>query len=121
MSLEKAFGRNVARDSLIFNRTLNLAAFGTWVRRNLFRGPRGLATHLGLMRSSARPPARPRVWLMLCAVLGPGATAQSVVSEVRLGGLFQHTAAKVGRFVAFVMAVHEINNSSALLPHTSLR
>ena len=86
-----------------------------------FAAPAGMATHLGLMRSSARPPARPRVWLMLCAVLGPGATAQSVVSEVRLGGLFQHTAAKVGRFVAFVMAVHEINNSSALLPHTSLR
>ena len=61
------------------------------------------------------------MWLMLCAVLGPGATAQSVVSEVRLGGLFQHTAAKVGRFVVFVMAVHEINNSSDLLPHTSLR
>ena len=39
-----------------------------------------------------------------------------VSAEVRLGGLFQHTATKVGRFVAFLMAVEEINNSTDLLP-----
>ena len=49
-----------------------------------------------------------------------GTNAQTV-SEVRIGGLFQHRAAKVGRFAAFVMAVQEINNSSELLPHTTLK
>ena len=49
-----------------------------------------------------------------------GTNAQTV-SEVRIGSLFQHRAAKVGRFAAFVMAVQEINNSSELLPHTTLK
>ena len=40
---------------------------------------------------------------------------------VRLGGLFQHSTAKVGRFMAFVMAVQEINNSTDLLPQHVLR
>ncbi len=44
-----------------------------------------------------------------------------VSAEVRLGGLFQHTATKVGRFVAFLMAVEEINNSTDLLPGNALR
>ena len=43
------------------------------------------------------------------------------ITEIRLGGLFQHTVAKVGRLMAFVMAVQEINNSPDLLPHTKLR
>ena len=49
-------------------------------------------------------------------VLGMGVSA-----EVRLGGLFQHTATKVGRFAAFLMAVEEINNSTELLPGNALR
>ena len=49
-------------------------------------------------------------------VLGIGVSA-----EVRLGGLFQHTATKVGRFAAFLMAVEEINNSTELLPGNALR
>ena len=44
-----------------------------------------------------------------------------VSAEVRLGGLFQHTATKVGRFAAFIMAVQEINNSTELLPGNELR
>ena len=44
-----------------------------------------------------------------------------VSAEVRLGGLFQHTATKVGRFAAFLMAVEEINNSTELLPGNALR
>ena len=44
-----------------------------------------------------------------------------VSAEVRLGGLFQHTATKVGRFAAFLMAVQEINNSTDLLPGNELR
>ena len=43
--------------------------------------------------------------------------------EVRIGGLFplSTSVTKLGRFAAFVMAVEEINNSTALLPGVKLR
>ena len=46
---------------------------------------------------------------------------QAVSAEVRLGGLFQHTPMMVGQLTAFVMAIQEINNSTALLPGNALR
>ena len=43
------------------------------------------------------------------------------MTDVRLGGLFQHSVSKFGRMAAFVMAIGEINNSTSLLPDAQLR
>ena len=68
-------------------------------------------------REQRSSPLRLLMLLVLC--IAQGATAQT--AGVRLGGLFQHTTIKFGRFAAFVMAVQEINNSTELLPYTELR
>jgi hypothetical protein len=52
--------------------------------------------------------------------------AKTTITEVRLGGLFQHDKSNAvndnaGRLLAFVMAVQEINNSPDLLPYTKIR
>ena len=52
---------------------------------------------------------------MLFVLVSANIRAEVDISEVRLGGLFQHAVHKFGRFAAFVMAVHEINNSPSLL------
>ena len=74
------------------------------------------ASQLNCKRSS---PLRLATLFVLC--IAQGATAQGATAEVRLGGLFQHTTIKLGRFAAFVMAVQEINNSTELLPYTALK
>ena len=73
------------------------------------------ASQLSSKGASVLPPL---VLLFLCFTQGVNA---QTIAEVRIGGLFQHTAAKLGRFAAFVMAIEEINNSTDLLPHTTLR
>ena len=88
---------------------MNLQLWETLNRRRVAR----MVQRLGLGRSFGC------VWTALVALcMVQRATAQP--AEVRLGGLFQHKAVKVGRFAAFVMAVLEINNSTELLPHHNL-
>ena len=67
-----------------------------------------------------RPELRRSFGFVRTALLVLGIT-QAASAEVRLGGLFQHTPIKVGRFMAFVMAIQEINNSTDLLPGNALR
>ena len=67
-----------------------------------------------------RPELRRSFGFVRTALLVLGIT-QAACAEVRLGGLFQHTPIKVGRFMAFVMAIQEINNSTDLLPGNALR
>ena len=83
----------------------------------------------------APPPPSPPPW-----VIGPPRTPPpsplppppypppeiTTITEVRLGGLFQHHKSSAvddnaGRLLAFVMAVQEINNSPDLLPYTTIR
>ena len=72
-------------------------------------------------RMGARRPELGRSFgFVRTALLVLGIT-QAACAEVRLGGLFQHTPIKVGRFMAFVMAIQEINNSTDLLPGNALR
>ena len=88
---------------------MNLQLWATLNRRRVAR----MVQRLGLGRSFGC------AWTALVALcIAQAATAQP--AEVRLGGLFQHKAVKVGRFAAFVMAVLEINNSTELLPHHNL-
>ena len=71
-------------------------------------------------RMGARRPELRRSFGFMRTALLLGIT-QAASAEVRLAGLFQHTPIKVGRFMAFVMAIQEINNSTDLLPGNALR
>ena len=69
-----------------------------------------------------RPELRHSFGFVRTALLVLGITqAVSAEPEVRLGGLFLHTPIWVGQFMAFVMAIQEINNSTDLLPGNALR
>ena len=85
----------------------------TIMKRSL---PSTTSCHMG----APRPELRRSFGFGRTALLVLGIT-QAVSAEVRLGGLFQHTPIKVGRFMAFVMAIQEINNSTDLLPGNALR
>ena len=90
-----------------------------------WHAPRNLASQHGAKVIAERIPV-PMEQLEVRRSFGGVRTAlvvliMGVSAEVRLGGLFQHTATKVGRFVAFLMAVEEINNSTELLPGNALR
>ena len=81
-----------------------------------FPSPAAASCRMG----APRPELRRSFGFVRTALLVLGIT-QAASAEVRLGGLFQHTPIKVGRFMAFVMAIQEINNSTDLLPGNALR
>ena len=81
---------------------------------------RSLPSAASCRMGAPRPELRRSFGFVRTALLVLGIT-QAASAEVRLGGLFQHTPSKVGRFMAFVMAIQEINNSTDLLPGNALR
>ena len=114
-----AYGQNTGRKPT----TLQVASDGVArtsshrrraVERKVFDfragGPGRMRRRLGHCRLRRRVPAV-RAARVLRRVLAAAALVAAALPEVRLGELFQHSTAKVGRFMAFVMAVQEINNS----------
>ena len=88
--------------------------------RGLRKMKRSLPSAASCRMGAPRPELGRSFGFVRTALLVLGIT-QGVSAEVRLGGLFQHTETKVGRFAAFLMAVEEINNSTDLLPGNALR